>query len=278
VLKLCLQTRQEQTTQFESGVSKRFLRAIAVPIESEGQMNGVLILLQDLTELRNFQTMRRELVGNISHELRTPIAGIKAMVETLLGGAISDSKAAGDFLTRIDNEVDHLAQIVAELTQLSRIETSEAELKLEPVNLNALIKEVVSEMTPLAERQLVTISTQLSSDLPSVGADKDRIRQTITNLVHNAIKFNRPSGEVTISTAYDKRSATVSITDTGIGISRDDLPHVFERFYKVDKARASSGSGLGLAIAKHTIQAHGGTINVKSEEGNGSTFSFSLPR
>jgi two-component system phosphate regulon sensor histidine kinase PhoR len=199
------------------------------------------------------------------------------MVETLLGGAIKDDKAAGDFLTRIDSEVDHLAQIVAELTQLSRIETGEAELKLEPVNLNKLIDEAVSEMSPLAERQQVTISTQLSPDLPSVHADKDRILQTTVNLVHNAIKFNKPAGKVTISSGYDKHSATVSITDTGIGISKDDLPHVFERFYKVDKARSGKGSGLGLAIAKHTIQAHGGNIDVKSEEGKGSTFTFSLP-
>jgi two-component system phosphate regulon sensor histidine kinase PhoR len=276
-LKLCLQTQQEQTIQFESGISRRFLRAIAVPIESKGQLTGVLILLQDLTELRNLQTMRQELVGNISHELRTPIAGIKAMVETLLDGAINDSKAAGDFLTRIDSEVDHLAQIVAELTQLSRIETGEAELKLEPVNLNTLINEVVSEMNPLAERQQVTIFSKLSTKLPSINADKDRVRQTIINLVHNAIKFNKPLGSVTVSTRHDKSSVTVSIADTGIGISKGDLTHVFERFYKVDKARSGKGSGLGLAIAKHTIQAHGGNIDVKSEEGKGSTFTFSLP-
>jgi two-component system phosphate regulon sensor histidine kinase PhoR len=277
LLKLCMQTRSEQTTQFESGVTKKFLQAITVPIESEGQLNGALILLQDLTELRNLQTMRRELVGNISHELRTPIAGIKAMVETLLGGAMKDSKAAGDFLTRIDSEVDHLAQIVTELTQLSRIETGEAELKLGTVNLNTLIDEIVSEMSPLTERQQVTISSKLSSDLPSIQADRDRIRQTIINLIHNAIKFNKPSGKVNISTGYDKHSAMVSITDTGIGISKEDLPHVFERFYKVDRARTGGGSGLGLAIAKHTIQAHGGKIEVKSEEGKGSTFTFSLP-
>ena len=126
-------------------------------------MSGALVLLQDLTELRNLQTMRRELVGNISHELRTPIAGIKAMVETLQDGAIDDKEAARDFLARIEGEADRLTQMVAELTQLSRIETGQAELKIEPVDLNTLVDEVLAEMAPLAERQQVTLSKQLIS-------------------------------------------------------------------------------------------------------------------
>ena len=278
ILKLCLKTDKEQTTQFESGIAKRFLRVIVVPLHNSGRLSGTLILLQDLTEVRNLQTMRRELVGNISHELRTPIAGIKAMVETLRDGAVNDKKMANDFLTRIETEVDRLSQIVAELTQLSRIETGQAELKKEPMNLNALVDEVITEMSPLAERQQVKLLKQLSPNLPSIPADKDRIHQTIINLVHNAIKFNKPNGKVTISTDYDDKSVTFSVVDTGIGISKDDLPHVFERFYKVDKARTTGGSGLGLAIAKHTIQAHGGEIRAQSEEGKGSNFTFSLPR
>jgi len=277
ILKKCLKTGAEQTTQFESGIARRYLRAIAVPVNKEKRSNGALLLVQDLTELRNLQTMRRDLVGNISHELRTPIAGIKAMTETLQDGAINDKEAARDFLARIAGEVDRLSQIVAELTQLSRIETGQAELKMEPVNLNAMIDEVLVEMSPLAERQHVTLSKELSPSLPLVQADKDRIRQTIINLAHNAIKFNKPAGQVTVATNYDDKSVTVSVADTGIGISKEDLPHVFERFFKVDKARSGGGSGLGLAIAKHTVQSHGGEIRVQSEEGKGSTFSFSLP-
>jgi two-component system phosphate regulon sensor histidine kinase PhoR len=276
ILKSCLSTRQTQTGQFESAISKRFLRAIAVPIV-EGRLTGALLLFQDLTEVRNLQTMRRELVGNISHELRTPIAGIKAMVETLRGGAIDDKEAAIDFLTRIDSEVDHLTQMVSELTELSRIETGRAELRMSPANLNLLVEEVVTQLNTLAQRQQVTITADLAPDLPIIKADNDRIRQTLTNLVHNAIKFNHPGGKVTISTRVDGASVTVSVSDTGIGISKEDLPHVFERFYKADKARPTGGSGLGLAIAKHVVQAHGGSIWAQSEEGKGSTFSFSLP-
>ena len=278
ILKLCLKTGKEQTTQFESGITRRFLRAIAMPLYNLGQLNGALILLQDLTELRGFQTMRRELVGNISHELRTPIAGIKAMVETLRDGAVNNKKAANDFLIRIESEVDRLSQIVAEVTQLSRIETGQAELKKESTNLNVLADDSISEMSTLAERQQVKLLKQLAPDLPLIQADKDRIHQTIINLVHNAIKFNKPNGKVTISTGYDDKSVTFSVVDTGVGISKDDLPHVFERFYKADKSRTSGGSGLGLAIAKHTIQAHGGEIRAESEQGKGSNFTFSLPR
>ena len=276
ILKLCLRTGQPQSVQFETTVSKRFLRAIAVPI-TEGELSGALLLFQDLTELRSLQTMRRELVGNISHELRTPIAGIKAMVETLRDGALDDKEAAADFLTRIDGEVDRLTQMVSELTELSRIETGRAELKMAPTNLNLLIEGVVAQLKPLAERQQVSIVAELASPLPSVIVDCDRIRQTVINLVHNAIKFNHPGGKVTISARADKESVTVSVSDTGIGIAKDDLPHVFERFYKADKARTRGGSGLGLAIAKHTVQAHNGSIRAESEEGKGSTFSFRLP-
>jgi len=276
ILKLCLRTSQTQTAQFESAISKRFLRAIAVPL-IEDSLRGALLLFQDLTELRSLQTMRRELIGNISHELRTPLAGIKAMVETLKEGAIEDRQAAADFLSRIEGEVDHMTQMVSELTELSRIETGRAELRMSPLNLNMLVEEVVVQLNPLAQRQQVTITTDFAIDLPTVRGDSDRIRQALINLVHNAIKFNHPGGKVTLSTKVDGECVVVSVSDTGIGISKEELLYVFERFYKADKARSRGGTGLGLAIAKHIIQAHGGSIWAQSEEGRGSTFSFSLP-
>jgi two-component system phosphate regulon sensor histidine kinase PhoR len=221
--------------------------------------------------------MRRELIGNISHDLRTPIAGIKAMVETLKDSALNDKEAAANFLTRIDDEVDRLTQMVTELTELSHIETGRAELRSVPTNINLLVEEVAAQMNPLAANRPVTIFTDLKVNPPIIKVDRDRIRQTLINLVHNAIKFNKPGGKIIISTVYDTESITVSVSDTGTGISQEDLPHIFERFYKADKARSRGGSGLGLAIAKHTIQAHGGTISVKSEEGKGSIFNFNLP-
>jgi two-component system phosphate regulon sensor histidine kinase PhoR len=276
LLKLCLKTAGTQAVQYESGITKRYLRAIAIPV-IHNELTSVLLLLQDLTELRNLQTTRRDVIGNISHEFRTPLAGIKAMVETLRDGAVDDKEAAGDFLARIDSEVDRLTQLVAELTELSRIETGKAELRKEPVDLNQLVDEVIAQLRPQADRQKLSISRETAVDLPSVPTDKDRVRQVVANLVHNAIKFTPAGGEITITTRALEGSVAVDITDTGIGISKEDLARVFERFYKGDKARAGEGTGMGLAIAKHVVEAHGGSIWVRSEEGKGSTFSFSLP-
>jgi two-component system phosphate regulon sensor histidine kinase PhoR len=277
ILKRSFKTCEIQSAQFESVVSKRFLRGIAVPLAADGKQTGALLLFQDLTELRSLQTMRRELVGNISHELRTPIAGIKAMAETLKESAISDRAMAADFLSRILVEVDRLTQMVSELTELSHIETGHAELRIAPLDLNSLVEEVVAQLKPLAQRQQVNITTDLAANFPDARADRDRIRQTMTNLVHNAIKFNNPGGRVIVTTGADAESVIVNVTDTGIGISKEDLPHIFERFFKADRSRSAGGTGLGLAIAKHTIQAHGGDIWAQSEEGKGSTFGFRIP-
>lgn len=276
ILKLCLRTAKTQTAQYESSTAKRYLRTIAIPVMHE-ELSGTLLLIQDLTDLKNLQTTRRELIGNISHEFRTPLAGIKAMVETLRDGAVDDKQVARDFLARIDDEVERLTQIVAELTELSRIETGKAELMLEPVNLNPLVEEVIDQLGPQVERQQLTVEKKLATSLPAIQADKVRIRQVIVNLVHNAIKFTSPGGRITIETGADDGSVTISVSDTGIGIANSDLPHVFERFYKGDRARSEGGgTGMGLAIAKHVVEAHGGSIWAESEEGRGSTFSFSL--
>jgi two-component system phosphate regulon sensor histidine kinase PhoR len=274
VVKKCLNTTTEQSAQLDS-MTGRFLRIIATPIT--GKLSGALVLIQDLTEMRSLQTMRREFIGNISHELRTPLASIKAIVDTLRDGAIDDKEAAVNFLNRLDVEVDRMTQMVAELTELSRIETGRIKLKLESVNINSLIEEVATRLNHQAERQQVSLSTKLSSDLPLIQADKERIQQVTVNIVHNAIKFTPSCGRVVISTKHSGESVTAQVSDTGIGISKDDLPHIFERFFKADKSRSTSGTGLGLAIAKHIVQTHGGSIWVESEEGKGSTFSFSLP-
>jgi len=276
LLNYCLETGQEQIAQFELATLNRFLRAIAIPIAND-RLDGVLLLIQDLTELRSLQTMRREMVGNISHEFRTPLAGIKAMVETLQDGAVDDREAAKDFLSRIEAEVDRMTQLVAELTELSRIETGKAELKLEPVNLNMIVEEVIAQLTPQAERQNLTLEMALADNLPATPVDKERIRQVMVNLIHNAIKFNRPGGSIKTTIKQSEGLVVVEISDTGTGIAKDDLPQIFERFYKADKSRTGQGSGMGLAIAKHIVEAHGGNIRVQSEEGKGSTFSFSLP-
>lgn len=276
ILKQSMVSGRPEEVQFESSSSGRFLRAIAMTITGE-HADGGLILLQDLTELRSLQTMRREIVGNISHDFRTPLAGIKAMVDTLQDGAVNDPAAARAFLSRIEGEVHRLTQMVAELTELSRIETGRTELERKPVNLNLLIEETITRMNPQAERNNLKVTTGLAPDLPAVSGDAGRLRQVITNLLDNAIKFSKSGGSVSAGTKVEDNYITVSISDTGRGIPAADIPRIFERFYKADKSRSSQGSGMGLAIAKHIVEAHGGTISVTSTEGKGSTFTIRLP-
>jgi two-component system phosphate regulon sensor histidine kinase PhoR len=238
---------------------------------------GVLLLFQDLTELRNLQTMRRELIGNISHDFRTPLAGIKAMVETLRDGAIDDANVSSDFLSRIEGEVDRLTQMVTELTELSRIETGGSELKFEVAGIDGLIKEAVHRLNPQAERKNITITLGSEGEIPEIYVDSERILQVLINLLHNAVKFTGENGRIVINYRTEQDMVRVDIIDNGIGIAEKDLPHVFERFYMADRSRTGGGTGMGLAITKHVIEAHQGKITAQSTEGKGATFSIFLP-
>jgi two-component system phosphate regulon sensor histidine kinase PhoR len=271
----CLDAQQRQNVFIDLKGGK-FLRVIVVPFMTE-QISGALLLFQDLTELRTLQTMRREFVGNISHELRTPLASIKAVVETLQDGAIEDKSVVADFLEEVNAEVDSMTQMINELIELSRIETGKSTFKFEPVNLNLFVQETVNRFLPQAERKQIALLTELQPDLPDVKMDRERIQQAVNNILHNAIKFTPQNGRIDVKTGCKDKTVVVEVTDTGIGISSEDLPHIFERFFKADKSRSSQGSGLGLAIAKHIVQAHNGQIWVQSREGKGSAFGFSLP-
>jgi two-component system phosphate regulon sensor histidine kinase PhoR len=277
LLNSCLETGVGQSNQFESDHFKRYIQAIAVPVNGD-RPKGVLLLFQDLTELRNLQTMRRELIGNISHDFRTPLAGIKAMVETLRDGAVDDKSVAADFLSRIEREVDRLTQMVTELTELSRIETGGSELKLEVVDIKVLIEEAVNQLIPQAERKNISISFERADEVPMIYVDKERIQQVLVNLIHNAVKYTGENGQIVIDTRIENEMVRVDIIDNGIGIDEKDLPHVFERFYMADRSRTGGGTGMGLAIAKHVIEAHQGKISAQSTQGKGSTFSIFLPQ
>ncbi|MFN8465067.1 MAG: ATP-binding protein [Caldilineaceae bacterium] len=271
----CAQRREEQAATIE--VSPGFFLRITVTPFLRGASNGYLVLLQDLSHLYRLEAVRRDFVSNISHELRTPLASIKALVDTLRDGAISDPPAADHFLGRMEIEVDSMTQMVQELLELSRIESGQAPLRLFPCGLAALIEPAVERLRPQAARAGVMLTVVLPDDLPHVMVDADRIRQVVINLVHNAIKFTPAGGYVTVTARAVHDGVVVSVADTGIGIPADDLPRIFERFYKADRARSGGGTGLGLAIAKHTVQAHNGRLWVESVEGKGSTFSFTLP-
>ncbi len=271
-----LRTGQPQSRQIEQVPSGKLLWMIISKL-SYHDAAGALFIFQDLTEISRLQTTRQKFIANISHELRTPLASIKAVTETLNDGLVSDPEMAKTFLDKIDNEVDRMTQMVRELTELSRIESGQMELHPLPLDINALVQECISRMEQQANRKRIEIVKSLQNNLPEVNVESDRIQQVLVNILHNAIKFTPEGGRITVSTMQKDNGVIVSVADNGIGISPHDLPHVFERFYKADKARSSEGTGLGLAIAKHIIQAHGGEIWAESELEQGSVFSFKLP-
>jgi len=270
----CRELGQEQYQVVEVSRQDLFLQAIMTPFQ-EAKAQGCLIILQDLTRIRRLETIRRDFISNISHELRTPLAGLKALVDTLRAGALDDPPAAQRFLNRMDTEVDTLTQMVQELLELSRIESGQVPLRLTATPVADLILEPADRLLPQAERAGLALNVDLPPELPVVWADSERIRQVITNLVHNAIKFTPEGGHVTIAAEQAGDEVVIAVRDTGIGIPAEALSRIFERFYKAHRER-SGGSGLGLAIAKHIVQGHGGRIWAESVEGQGSTFYFLL--
>lgn len=274
--KECLDSRKQKSTTLEISPNKFFVQAIATPLEDVFP-GGVLMVMQDLTRLRKLEKVRSDFVSNVSHELRTPLASIKALSETLQEGALEDPPAARRFLSRMEVEIDNLTQMVQELLELSKIESGRVPLRTQYINPNDLVDKVVERMQVQAERSGLIIQADCPPDLPQILADPDRIGQVFVNLIHNAIKFTRPGGEIHISAYSDRGRLVFKIQDNGIGIEPESLQRIFERFYKTDRARSTGGTGLGLSIAKHLVESHGGRIWVESEVGKGSTFFFTLP-
>lgn len=278
LVSVALEAEAVREATIEHRPTRRVLANRAFPIhDGGGEVVGVLLAAQDVTELRRLEQVRQEFVTNISHELRTPMASIKAMVQTLEEGAIDDPAVAPDFMRRIDVEVDHLTQLVRELSLLSSIESGLAPLQRIPTRVESLLRSAVDRATAQAQRKQVSLSVETQGELPAVLADPGRIEQALLNMLSNAVRFTVPGGSVTASGLVQDGFVRIFVRDTGVGISRDDLPRVFERFYKADKARSGEGTGLGLALVKHIVLSHGGDVSVESEEGRGSTFSFTLP-
>lgn len=258
----------------------RIFRVHITPLQNTAEgRGGVVALLRDITERKRLEEMRSEFVANVSHELRTPLTSIRGFSETLLDGAVEDPALARQFLEIINNETERLSRLIEELLNLSKIEDRRFVPNRQPVHLQDQIRSVAAMLQPRASEKGLTLTINLPEDLPVVQGDPDMLSQVLINLIDNAISYTQPGGEVRIGASAGQGELKVDVQDTGIGIPPESLSRVFERFYRVDKARSreQGGTGLGLSIVKHIIDAHHGSVQVESKVGKGSTFSFILP-
>jgi two-component system phosphate regulon sensor histidine kinase PhoR len=237
---------------------------------------GLVLALQDVSQVQRLGRARRDFVANISHDLRTPLASIRLLVETLQAGAISNALVASDMLNKISLEVDALSQLARELLDLALIESGQMPLKLQPTDLRELARTQVERLGPQTQQKQQTLEVDIPGGLCAL-ADGEMIGRVLSNLLHNACKFTPEGGRISVRARRDGEDVTLLVTDTGPGIPPEDLARIFERFYKVDRARGQSGTGLGLAIARHIVEGHGGRIWAESRLGHGATFSFTLP-
>jgi len=253
-----------------------YLQCIATPL-GQALPGSHLLLFQNLTRMRQLETIRQDFISNISHEFRTPLASLKALTETMQEIIESDPSASRRFLNQMETEIDALSLMVSELLELSRIESGRVPLVIQKVSPLEIVNSAIERLSLQLDRSGLILSTEMPENLPDILADSKRIEQVFVNLLHNAIKFTPAGGSIVIRVNQQDNYVIFSIQDSGIGIPVDDLTRIFERFYKTDRARSGSGTGLGLAISKHIVEAHGGKIWAESVEGSGSIFYFTIP-
>ena len=267
---------------------EKILKVNGVPIIRQDRLEGTILVFHDITELRHLEKIRQDFVANVSHELRTPISSIKGYAETLLEGALDDKDNAREFIGIILQDSNRLASLINDLLDLSRIESGKMKMAFLPQDAALLIKRAVAIMDNQAKVKSIALKLDLTFAPSAEGgsayggkikADEARFSQVMINLLDNAIKYTQEGGSVTVSSKAVNDALQIDISDTGIGMEEKDIPRIYERFYRVDKARSRElgGTGLGLSIVKHIVQAHGGQVWVVSELGKGSTFSFTIP-
>jgi len=252
----------------------------AAPLkDEEDQKVGLVVVFDDITEERKLEKMRSEFIANVSHELRTPLTSIKGFLETLLDGALEDTTIAKHFLQIMNSETERLTRLIDDLLSLSRIEAKKVDFTPKPLAFIELVQKMNLLFKSRLEEKGLTLEIQVPKDLPLVLADSDMISQVLINLLDNAIKYTPSGGRIVLLTRVKHPFVEIEVKDTGIGIPEESQKRIFERFYRVDKARSRElgGTGLGLAIVKHIIDLHMGKVWVESKVGEGSTFGFSLP-
>jgi len=271
---------QIQTKTLHSDVdiisTKTLLHVTATPI-GDNAYGGVLLTIHDQTEMKLIETSRREFVSNVSHELRSPIASIAALLELLSDGALEDSDTALDFVNRMTLDAKRMASIVSDLLELSMIESGQLNIELKEMNLLEVVADSMNYVNNQNSDDKAEIKVSIDSNIVVMG-HKDKLLQILVNLIQNASRFTDKDDYIYINSHMDLDDShvMVSVRDTGTGIPQEHLPHLFERFYKVDRSRRDEGTGLGLSIVKNLVQMHGGDLSVDSVEGEGSTFTFTL--
>jgi two-component system phosphate regulon sensor histidine kinase PhoR len=266
--------------RIDSMDAPRFLQVNALALrDTAGASDGAILVFHDLTRLRQLEGVRQEFVANVSHELRTPLSLIKSATETLLDGAKDDAAALARFLQIIDKHANRLALLIDDLLLLSTLDSGGLRLNRQPLQFRSTVQDAIDDLQARALARDVALENLVPGSFV-VLADNDRMRQVVSNLVDNAIKYGRPGGRTSVSGRHlDDGRMEITVADDGPGIPRDSQERIFERFYRVDKARSreQGGTGLGLAIVKHVIQAHGGEVRIESEPGVGSKFIVTLP-
>ncbi|WP_078556362.1 cell wall metabolism sensor histidine kinase WalK [Bacillus alkalicellulosilyticus] len=247
--------------------------------KESGPINGLITVLHDVTEREKIEQERREFVANVSHELRTPLTTMKSYLEALEDGALQDPELAPKFITVTQTETERMIRLVNDLLQLSKIDSKDYQLTLTKINFHEYLNRIIDRFEIIAKERDITIKRKFPHTLTQVEIDKDKIHQVVDNIISNAMKYSPEGGSITISLVQQGKQVRLGISDEGVGIPRESHKKIFERFYRVDKARARNigGTGLGLAIAKELIQAHGGEIWVQSSYGKGTTIYFTLP-
>ncbi|MGB9780335.1 ATP-binding protein [Caldanaerobacter sp.] len=259
-------------------LNNRVLMVNATSVKINNQVEGYVYVMHDITEQHKLDQMRKEFVANVSHELRTPLATIKSYVETLLYNEV-DAEYSKKFLRIIETEIDRMTRLVRDLLLLSKMDSEENSLKLQMCDFNELVKNVVNSLSIEAYKKGHNIILNLGEDVNKLEIDKDKMEQVIMNIVNNAIKYTPEGGVIEITTFYDEKGVIFTVKDNGIGIPKEDLPRIFERFYRVDKARSRElgGTGLGLSIVKQIVELHKGSVKIDSELGKGTTVTVYVP-
>ncbi|MFD9625021.1 two-component system histidine kinase PnpS [Peribacillus muralis] len=247
-------------------------------IGNHDEWKGILLIFHDITELKRLEQMRKDFVANVSHELRTPITSIKGFSETLLDGALKDEKTLKHFLSIILKESDRLQELIQELLNLSKMEQQEFVLKAGVVDITKVLGEIQEMLMGKLKEKEVSLKIIASQDPVFIEGESDRIKQVFINLITNALTYTPNEGSVTVNVIENEQTVDIVVQDSGIGIEEKELPRIFERFYRIDKARSrdSGGTGIGLAIVKHIIEVHKGKIKVESKPGKGTTFTVTL--